>query len=302
MIFHTLPWYGSGAKFVYWLRSTPNNMSYQAAKQYLIDGNTKAALEQLGPVLEHTNLHDEWAMLRSRYRRMRESEMKGTLSSQELNLEHNRINDALLRLIDRAQDGPKASPADGGTGRTPKPRPAWLGWGLGLLLLLIVGGVLWPKLKGASKRPAKAVDTTTMDTSKEVAQSEATDTEFDEQVFDRYYIGKVVGNRDLPFDISTLGKGPRGLYLEITLRNETGQPVKLGKMELLHTGDKSKAVSETLDGEVLKAGESRAFMPKFKWAIPGEPKAFRMQLPYKVEGAVGSRRLKTDFGIYRKMD
>jgi hypothetical protein len=275
-------------------------MPYQAAKQDLIDGNTKAALEHLGPALEQTALYDEWAMLRSRYRRMRESEMKGTLSTQELNLEHNRINDALLRLIDRAEEGPKAASA--GSPRPAKGRPAWLGWAAGLILLLIVGMVLWPKLRTPSKRSDKAAVAEAVDQSKATVQNEEVDADFDNQNFDRYYIGKVSGNRDIPFEIRTLGKGPRGLYLEITLHNKTGQTVKLGKMELLHTGDKSKAVSRTLEGEVLKAGESLEFTPKFKWVIAGEPKAFRMQLPYQVEGAVGKRTLKTEFGIYKKMD
>lgn len=284
-------------------------MVYQTAKQHLIDGDTQAALDQLGPALENTSLHDEWAMLRARYRRMRESEMKGTLSTQDLNLEHNRINDALFRLVDRAAayvDSPASKPA---SEPAKKRRPAWLGWGIGLAVLVVLVLALQPILrgdKGAKETPA-ATETPHNPPSREKASNPSSTVEelpadFDEQVFDRYRIGKISGNRDMPFDIHTLGKGPKGVYMEITLRNETGQMIELGKMELVHTADKSRAVSTTLQGKTLAAGQKQKYTPKFRWKIAGVPQAFRMQLEYKVDGTVGKRKLKTDFGIYRKID
>ncbi|NBC06827.1 MAG: hypothetical protein GVY26_06490 [Bacteroidetes bacterium] len=284
-------------------------MSYKAAKQHLIDGNTKAAIDALGPALENTSLHDEWAMLRARYRRMRESEMKGTLSTQELNLEHNRINDALFRLIDRAAtyvDSPASKPA---SEPAKKRRPSWLGWGIGLAVLALLGFTLLPMLQRdrSAEKEAVATETRPKQPSREKAPNsnsavEALPADFDEQTFDRYLIRKISGNRDLPFEIHTLGKGPKGVYMEITLRNGAGQAIELGKLELLHTGDKSRAISSTLDGETLAAGQKQKYTPKFRWAIPGKPEGFRMQLEYKVNGTVGKRKLKTDFGIYRKMD
>jgi len=284
-------------------------MSYKAAKQHLIDGNTKAAIDALGPVLENTSLHDEWAMLRARYWRMRESEMKGTLSTQDLNLEHNRINDALLRLIDRAAayvDSPASKPA---SEPAKKRRPAWLGWGIGIVLLIVLVLALWPVLR--SKNGATPVTTDIPVKEREKTEKKVVDTpdpasglddDFSQQAFDRYLIRKISGNRDLPFEIHTLGKAAKGLYMDITLHNKTGKTVRLGNMELLHTGDKSRSISSTLKGKTLAAGQKQKYTPKFRWAIPGEPQAFRMQLEYQIEGTAGKRKLKTDFGIYRKMD
>ena len=91
------------------------------------------------------------------------------------------------------------------------------------------------------------------------------------------------------------------ILMEMTMTNRTGKTVKLGEMELLHTGDRSVGKSQSLSGTMLEPGDKITDTFKFRWAIPGEPKAFRMKMGYAIQGGDGLRTLKTDFGIYKKI-
>ena len=76
-------------------------MHYEQAKERLINGKTREAIDLLREPLQRTSLYDEWMMVRARYETLRERELKGLLSTAEAQLEHNRINDAVLRCWTR---------------------------------------------------------------------------------------------------------------------------------------------------------------------------------------------------------
>lgn len=290
-------------------------MPYQQAKKLLIEGKTEEALDLLSHQLEATHLHDEWALLRTRYQRMREGEMKGTLSVQEINIEYNRINDGLLRLIDQAAGSTRRVQAETSTPEKPakKGMPAWLSWGLVLLLVVVSVLALRPMLRGDRAEPGSQPKVQPESNEKESRPAEEilpaeVQTEWEEKQapvdgnYQRYYIGKVIGQRGLPCEIHRLGIGKRGLYLEMSLQNTSEKPLALGNVELLHTGDRKKASSTSLAGKVLQPGQKEKAYVRFNLKVEGEPKAFRLQLAYKPEGVNSARLLKTDFGVYQRID
>jgi len=285
-------------------------MAYLKSKELLLRGKTKEALDALKPVVENTPLYDEWAMLRARYHRMREQEMKGVQSSQELQLEHNRINDALLRLISSAQSKRSSAiapvPSAGANGRR-----AWIGWGLAGVALVVALWFLLPTLRDAdantatsetteqSLQPYLPPDSTAQaDTAGHAAGSE----EGLDGAYDRYRISKVTKHRDLPFTIDELGVGKHKVYLKMKLKNGTKRPISLGKLELLYVEGKQEAASDKLKGRQLAAGTEKNFTIPFKMVIPVEPRAFRLRILYRPKGALATRDIKVGFGVYQKIN
>ena len=278
-------------------------MAYLKSRELLLKGKTKEALDTLKPVVENTPLYDEWAMLRARYHRMREQEMKGVQSSQELQLEHNRINDALLRLISQAQAKRSSSilstPAGGAKGRR-----AWIGWGIAGVGVVVILLFLLPTLRDADANtgtseateqslqpPLPADSTAHADTAGHAAGSE----EGLDGAYDRYRISKFTKHRDLPFTIDELGVGKDKVYLKVKLENGTKRPISLGKLELLYVDGKQEAASDKLEGQRLAAGAEKEFIVPFKMSIPVEPRAFRLRITYRPKGALGPRDIKVGF-------
>ncbi len=327
-------------------------MAHQESKTLLLRGKTKEALDVLEPAVKQTELYDEWAMLRARYSRMREQEMKGTASAEERQLEHNRINDALLRLIAQAESGAVPDAAPSTSGGAPRQKANWRVWAIAAVAAVVLIGILTrrqnaeldetaaglpvqteqqsvpagaeePAQAGAvappkrqSAKPERQEEKTSADSrpaspaaedapppQKAAAEKpqEAAVEDFSDEVYDRYYIGKLGSQDDFVYDINELGKGSRSVYLDMRIKNDFSGPMKLGSIKLLHTDGKQEAVSNLVKGKVLQPNERDTINPLFKMAIPGEPRAFRIELTYHKEGAIGARRMKTVFGIYRKI-
>ncbi|MEQ8703166.1 MAG: hypothetical protein RIC19_04570 [Phaeodactylibacter sp.] len=282
-------------------------MHYEQAKELLINGKTLEAIDQLREPLQGTPLYDEWMMVRARYETLREREMKGLLSTQESQLEHNRINDAVLRLLDKAEQKDEIPVV-----RQPEPvppppkeaRPKWLGWGIAAV---VIAGIVLALMYQWSAKPSPQVrETKERVVPKVPSETQKADLKTDitranPQLMSQYDISKISGNRDIPFEIHTLSKTGEVVIVEMTLHNRTGKPVKLGEMQMVHTGDRSTATSTNLSGTMLQPDEKLTDTFKFRWSIPGEPKAFRMKLDYVIQGGDGVRALKTDFGIYKKI-
>jgi hypothetical protein len=335
-------------------------MHYEQAKESLINGKTREAIDMLREPLEKTPLYDEWMMVRARYETLREREMKGLLSAAEAQLEHNRINDAVLRLLDKAAQKEEVPVVrQQATASTVPPKQGLPKWATMLIAAVVaVGALLFirgqfgatqepaaaqterkiiPETKeapeSASVTPEKKPDTkpnrvtpetkTIVPPNRSVAETKINEeasrtlpeavreipkTDLKKAValqpgalIAKYDVSKISGNRDLPFEIHTLTHHQNMILMEMTLTNRTGKPVKLGEMEMLHTGDRSVGKSQSLNGTMLEAGDKMTETFRFAWAIPGELRAFRMKMAYAIQGGDGIRALKTDFGLYKKI-
>lgn len=334
-------------------------MHYEQAKERLINGKTREAIDMLREPLEKTPLYDEWMMVRARYETLREREMKGLLSTSEAQLEHNRINDAVLRLLDKAEQKEEVPVVrQQTTASTAPPKQGLPKWATMLIAAVVaVGALIFIRGQfGGTQEPA-AVQTErkVMPESKEEPESESVapekkpgikpnrvtpetrtivppnrsvaETKINEEavralsekavetpkvelkkvvplepgpLIAKYDVSKISGNRDLPFEIHTLSHTQNMILMEMTLHNRTGKPVKLGEMEMLHTGDRSVGKSQSLSGTMLEVGDKITETFRFAWAIPGELRAFRMKMGYSVQGS-SIRYLKTDFGLYKKI-
>jgi hypothetical protein len=321
-------------------------MHYELAKERLINGKTREAIDMLRGPLENTPLYDEWMMVRARYETLREREMKGLLSTSEAQLEHNRINDAVLRLLDKAERKEEVPVVKKDKPATTEPRQGLPKWASILIVAVVaVGALLFlreqfgdsqepdvqrtmqtvvPETKADEKpsptipktkvdlkpsrvktetkteaepsraRPDLSVETQTAELKKDILRESF-------KLIAKYDVSKISGNRDLPFEIHTLSHTNTMILMEMTLTNRAGKPVKLGEMELLHTGDRSVGKSQSLSGTMLEPGDNITDTFKFRWSIPGELKAFRMKMDYAIQGGGGIRALKTDFGLYKKI-
>ncbi len=321
-------------------------MQYEEAKERLINGKTREAIDMLREPLEKTPLYDEWMMVRARYETLREREMKGLMSTAEAQLEHNRINDAVLRLLDKAEQKaevlvvkraqPAAMPPNQG-------RPKWMS--MLIAAVVAVGALMFIREQfGTDQQPTveRATQEVVPETKSDVAPSrEASQSKVDlkpsqvksqikteeepsqarpkvpagtqkaelkrevvrepGQLIAKYDVSKISGNRDLPFEIHTLSHTQNMILMEMTLTNRTGKPVKLGEMEMRHTGDRSVGTSQSLNGTMLEPGDKITETFRFAWAISGELRAFRMKMGYAIQGGDGARSLKTDFGLYKKI-
>ena len=335
-------------------------MHYEQAKERLINGKTREAIDMLREPLEKTPLYDEWMMVRARYETLREREMKGLLSTAEAQLEDNRINDAVLRLLDKAEQKEEVPVVrQQATASTAPPKQGLPKWATMLIAAVVAVGALIfikgqfgeaqepaaaktereiiPETKeepeSASvtpeKKPATKPNRVTPETraivppNQSVAEKKINEeatrtlsevarempkTELKKVVtlepgplIAKYDVSKISGNRDLPFEIHTLSHTQNMILMEMTLTNRTGKPVKLGEMELLHTGDRSVGKSQSLNGTMMEAGDKITETFRFAWAIPGELRAFRMKMGYAIQGGDGPRTLKTDFGLYKKI-
>lgn len=335
-------------------------MHYEQAKERLINGKTREAIDMLRGPLENTPLYDEWMMVRARYETLREREMKGLLSTAEAQLEHNRINDAVLRLLDKAEQKEEVPVVrQQATASTAPPRQGLPKWATMLIVAVVaVGALIFMRGQfGSPQEPAAAqIERKVIPETKQKPESasvapekkpdnqpnritpetrtivppnrSATETKIKEEasrtlseiaretpkanlkkvvtlepgaLLAKYDVSKISGNRDLPFEIHTLSHNQNMILMEMTLTNRTGKPVKLGEMELLHTGDRSVGKSQSLSGTMLEPGGNITDTFKFQWAIPGELKAFRMKMGYAIQGGGSIRTLKTDFGLYKKI-
>lgn len=282
-------------------------MRYEQAKEHLMRGKTREALNLLREPLQSTDLYDEWMIIRARYETMREKEMKGVLSQQELSLEHNRINNAVLRLLDRAEQKQEV-PVERQPEPVPPARPGvwpkWIGWGIAAVVAVVLFFALAWRLNQTSEPSIQTLRERLAEEEPAKAQPPSLKNEAaraNPVVLSKYDISKISGNRDLPFEIHTLSKTGEVVMMDMTLANRTGKSVKLGEMQLRHTGDRSTGISNSLSGTTLAPGEKIRETFKFRWAIKGDPKAFRMKMDYAVLGTSGNRELKTDFGIYKKV-
>ena len=336
-------------------------MHYEQAKELLINGKTREAINKLRAPLENTPLYDEWMMIRARYETLREREMKGLMSTAEAQLEHNKINDAVLRLLDQAEkkeEVPVVQQPPSSTTSSKQGMPKWAGVLIAVVvavgtLVLIKGQFDTPKESTVaqieqkketepetkpkqepenvapenkpSTKPDRVVpETKTMvppnrsvteaNIKKEAIQAPANltiDAKKAELIKDlvlepgpqiaKYDVSKLSGHRELPFEIHTLTHTQNMIFMEMTLTNRTTSNIKLGEMELLHTGDRSVGKSKTLNGTMMEPGDKITDTFKFQWPISGNLRAFRMKMGYTVQGS-GIRSLKTDFGLYKRIE
>lgn len=122
-------------------------MERKTIKQWIAEGNTETAVQQLLEAAKGTTSENEVMLLAARFQKYQRDVRLGTAGEEEYRQELNRINFALLQLSDALAENEDAQPSHPST----QPALAWYWW---LILLLAAAGLAWYFIqKKAEKAP-----------------------------------------------------------------------------------------------------------------------------------------------------
>lgn len=123
-------------------------MERKTIKQWIAEGNTETAVQQLLEAAKGTTSENEAMLLAARFQKYQRDVRMGTAGEEENRQELNRINFALLQLSDALAENEGAQPSLPST----QPALAWYWW---LILLLAASGLIGYFIqKKAGKEPA----------------------------------------------------------------------------------------------------------------------------------------------------
>ena len=278
-------------------------------RRHIMQGDTAKALTELEQATRGTGWNDKIALLSARYQKMRDRERMQTADSDDLAVEQNRINQALLEILHNVEHHDFAA----GSGRVARARAfsqVSIGmWAAAFVVILGLGYLLTQVFSGGDD--ATDQDPNTISLSQEDPNAtetadlttETTPPAADKNArYEQYYIGKTDGNQQTPSEIRYLELTDTESRVIFNYQNDYSRPIELQGAFLTNRDetDCPRTAASQLSTTRLEAGRQAQITATFPCRIQ-YPGTLFFELQYQPAGTGETVTYEIDFKTYERV-